>query len=212
MSSNYFDSTKNPKSNDSMDVIKHTPNHNDWGCYNLEDTMATFKDNLLVNRIIALLIGGLLVFAIMSLTVIKTGKKENTELSLALDESRYEAGRLLADAKAQLENKDYIASKATLEKLFINQPGSPEAVEGKALFTSINTAEAVAKARWEAALPQVKEDWSQAMAAELRAQSAKEVAEMEADLDKTIEKAWDKAKAEVRTTWEAQENITPVIS
>lgn len=81
--------------------------------------MATFKDNLLVNRIIALLIGGLLVFAIMSLTVVKTGNKENAQLSVALDEERYEAGRLLADAKIQFENKNYSASKATLEKLFI---------------------------------------------------------------------------------------------
>lgn len=167
--------------------------------------MATFKDNLLVNRIIALLIGGLLVFAIMSLTVVKTGKAENTQLALALDESRYEAGRLLADAKSQLGNKDYTASKASLETLFNNQPGSPEAVEGKILFTSINTAEAAATARWEAALPQVKEDWSQAMAADLRAQSAKATAEMEASLEKTIETAWNKAKAKVRTAWEAEE-------
>ena len=86
--------------------------------------MASYKDNLLVNRIIALLIGGLLVFAIMSLTVVKTGKTENTQLALALDESRYEARRLLADAKSQLENKDYTASKASCEALFINQLGS----------------------------------------------------------------------------------------
>lgn len=174
--------------------------------------MATFKDNLLVNRIIALLVGGLIVFAIMSLTVVQTGKKENAALSVALDTSRYEAGRLLADAQAQLESKDYTASKATLEELFVYQPGSAEAAEGKTLLTSIETAEAASAARWEAALPQVKEDWSQAMAADLRAQSIKERAEMEADLEKTIDQAWNKAKSDVRSTWEEQETKVSVTS
>ncbi len=36
--------------------------------------MANLKENLLVNRIIALLVGGLLVFGIMSVTVVQTGK------------------------------------------------------------------------------------------------------------------------------------------
>jgi len=189
-----------------MDLHQSThPIHYELGCYDLEDAMATFKDNLLVNRIIALLVGGLLVFVIMSLTVVQTGKKENTEMSIALDTSRYEAGRLLADAQAQMESKDYAESKATLEILFTNQPGSAEAEEGKALLTSIDTAEAVAAAKWEEALPQIKEDWSQAMAAELRAESDKERADMEADLEETIAQAWDKAKSDVRTTWEERE-------
>ncbi|MGB4406117.1 MAG: hypothetical protein WBI82_04570 [Sphaerochaeta sp.] len=167
--------------------------------------MATFKDNLLVNRIIALLVGGLLVFAIMSLTVVQTEKKANAALVIALDESRYDAQRLLSDAKAQMENKDYSESKASLEELFTNQPGSPEAVEGKALLASIETAEAASDARWEEALPQVKEDWSQAMATELRSESDKKRSDMEADLEETIAKAWEKAKSDVRTTWEESE-------
>ncbi|HHT80800.1 MAG TPA: hypothetical protein VJ869_03285 [Sphaerochaeta sp.] len=174
--------------------------------------MATFKDNLLVNRIIALLIGGLLVFAIMSLTVVKTGNKENAQLSVALDEERYEAGRLLADAKIQFENKNYSASKATLEKLFIYQPGSSEAAEGKTLLAGINKASEAASARWEAALPQVKDDWSQAMATKLRAQSEKERADMETNLEKTIDQAWNKAKDGVRKDWENQDNEPPTIS
>lgn len=174
--------------------------------------MANFKENLLVNRIVALLIGGVLVFAIMSLTVVQTGKKDNAKLTIALDESRYEAGRLLADAKVQLENKDYTASKASLEKLFDYQPGSAEALEGKALLTSINTAEKDAATRWEAALPQVKEDWEQAMATEMRAKLAKEREEMEADLEKTLDKAWNKAKSDVRTSWEEQETTISLTS
>ena len=167
--------------------------------------MATFKDNLLVNRIIALLVGGLIVFLIMTLAVVQPGKKDNAEMSKALDTSRYEAGRLLADAEAQLESKDFNASKESLEKLFLYQPGSPEAVEGKTLLTSVETAQAEATARWEAALPQIKEEWSQAMAAELRAKSDKERATLESNLDETITKAWDKAKAKIQSTWEESE-------
>lgn len=174
--------------------------------------MANFKENLLVNRIIALLVGGLIVFAIMSLTVVQTSNKENARLVIALDESRYGAERLLADAKVQLENNEYTESKATLEELFIYQPGSAEAAEGKTLLTSIITAEDEATARWEAALPQIKDEWSQDKAAELRAESVKERADMEADLEKTIDQAWNKAKSEVRTTWEEQENTTPATS
>ncbi len=164
--------------------------------------MATFKDNLLVNRIISLLVGGLLVFAIMSFTVVKTANDENTKIATALEDSLYEAGRLLDDAKAQLENRDYTESKETLEKLFEYQPGSPEALEGKTLLTSIDTAEAIAEARWVEALPQIKEDWAQAMAADLRAKSDEERADMEEGLEKTITQAWDKAESKVRIEWE----------
>ncbi len=181
------------------------PIHYVSGRYYLEVEMANFKENLLLNRIVALLIGGLLVFAIMSLTVVKTEKNARAQLAIELDESRYEAGRLLSDAKAQLASKDYTESKATLEELFMYQPGSAEAAEGKALLTSIETAEAASTARWEAALPQVKENWSEAMAADLRAQSVKERAEMEENLEKTIEQAWIKAKSDVRSDWEESE-------
>lgn len=164
--------------------------------------MVNFKENLLVNRIIALLVGGLLVFLIMTLTVVKTSKTENAQMVIALDASRYDAGRLLDEAKAQLENKDYSASRETLEELFVNQPGSAETIEGKTLLISVNTAEAEANARWEEALPQIKKDWSDAMAADLRAKSDKERAAMEADLEKTIDQAWNKAESKIRTTWE----------
>lgn len=174
--------------------------------------MASFKENLLVNRIIALLVGGLIVFGIMSLTVVQTGNKENAKLVIALDESLYEAGRLLADAKVQMENRDYDASKATLEELFIYQPGSPEAAEGKTLLASIESAEDAATARWEAALPQIKEEWSQDKAAQLRAELVKERADMEANLEKTLDQAWNKAKSEVRTAWEEQEVKTSIVS
>ena len=166
--------------------------------------MANLKENLLVNRIIALLVGGLLVFGIMSLTVVQTGKKQLTAMAVELDTSRYEAGRLLDDATAQLNNKDYDKSKESLEKLFTNQPGSPEAIEGKALLISVETAQSSAEARWNAALPRIKKEWSEAMAAELRAESDKKRADMEAGLEKTIAQAWDKAESNVRADWEKE--------
>lgn len=211
--SNFFDITKNLKSNYSMDLHQSThPIHYELGRYYSEVAMATFKDNLLVNRIIALLVGGLIVFAIMSLTVVQTGKKANAELAIALDTSRYEAGRLLSDAQAQSESKDYDASKESLEELFLYQPGSTEAEEGKLLLTSIETAEEDATAKWEIAKSQVKEDWSLAMAADLRAESDKERADMEADLEDTIDQAWNKAKSEVRDTWEETDMKTSATS
>ncbi len=166
--------------------------------------MANFKDNLLVNRIIALLVGGLLVFTIMTFTVVQSAKKENKAIAIALDESRYDAGRLLGDAKAQADNKDYVASIATLEELFTNQPGSPEAAEGKILLLSINSAKETAQVKWEAALPLIKEEWFKEMATEIRAKSEKERIEMEAGLEKTITQAWDKAKSKVRLDWEKE--------
>lgn len=188
------------------------PVHYELERYFLEVAMTSLKDNLLVNRIIAVLIGGLLVFAIMSLTVVKTEKNENAQLAIALDESRYEAGRLLSDAKAQLTNQNYTASKASLEELLVNQPGSTEAIEGKVLLASIKTAESDATAKWEAALPQVKEDWSKAMTELLRANSAKEQAKMEEGLEKTVNQAWDKEKSKIQATWEKEEMEAITIS
>ena len=61
-------------------------------------------------------------------------------------------------------------------------------------------------------MPQVKDDWSQAMATKLRAQSEKERADMENNLEKTIDQAWNKAKDGVRKDWENQDNEPPTIS
>ncbi len=125
-------------------------------------------------------------------------------MAVELDTSRYEAGRLLNDATAQLEDKNYEESKESLEKLFANQPGSPEAIEGKALLISVEEAQSSAESRWDAALPGIKKEWSEAMAAELRAESDEKRATMEAGLEKTIAQAWDKAESKVRADWEKE--------
>ncbi|MFO7781045.1 MAG: hypothetical protein R6W94_05400 [Spirochaetia bacterium] len=128
------------------------------------------KRTLIINRVLAFLVGGLLVFAVMSFTVVRTANTENDELSSALDTSRFEAGRLLEDAKAQLSSGDYDEAVATLTSLFANQPGSPEATEGKALLATVEDEAASADLRWEAALPALREQWSETMEAELRAE------------------------------------------
>ncbi len=164
--------------------------------------MTNLKENLLVNRIIALIVGGLLVFAIMSFTVVKTQEKENAQLVAALEVSEYEAGRLLSDAKAQVESKNYEEAKVILNKLFSKQPGSQEAVEGKALIISIDETQAIAQTMWEEALPEIKEQWYLDLAAELLAKSDKERADLETNLEKTIDQAWDKEKSKVQENWE----------
>ena len=50
------------------------------------------------------------------------------------------------------------------------------------------------------------------MATKLRAQSEKERADMETNLEKTIDQAWNKAKDGVRKDWENQDNEPPTIS
>jgi len=162
----------------------------------------TFK--LYAGRIGFFLAGGLLVFAVMSFTVVNTAHRQNEQLTKTLDTSRYEAGRLLADAKAQYENRDYIEAKESLTTLFSNQPGSQEAIEGKDLIAAVENAEKAANAKWEAAMPGIKQEWSATLAAEIRAKADAERAKLEAGMDDTINKEWEKAKDKIRDNWEME--------
>lgn len=65
------------------------------------------QKNITLNRIVSFLAGGLLIFTIMSFSVVNKLKTQNTELAKALDTSIYEAGRLLADAKALFTAGDF---------------------------------------------------------------------------------------------------------
>ena len=60
-----------------------------------------------VNRIMSFLIGGPLVYAVMSMAVVSNIKEENAQLAKELDDSKFEPGRLLADAKAQFANQEF---------------------------------------------------------------------------------------------------------
>lgn len=159
------------------------------------------KRTLIINRVVSFIAGGLLVFAVMSFTVVSSANAENEELSKALDTSRFEAGRLLDDAEAQLSSGEYEEAKASLTALFANQPGSPEATEGKALLARVEQEAAAADQRWEAALPSLREEWADAMALELRTKFDEDRAKFESELEATINEAWEKARTDVRAAW-----------
>ncbi len=159
------------------------------------------KRGLIVKNAVFFLLGGLLVFAIMSFTVVNNLKAENEDLASALDISRYEADRLLADAKAQLVSGDYDEAKSTLKTLFENQPGSEEAAEGRELLITIEDEEMDADKRWEAALPDIREEWFNSMAERLWAESDEDRAELEKNLNKIITEEWEDAKSKVREEW-----------
>ena len=70
------------------------------------------KLRIAVNRVVSFLIGGLLVYAVLSLTVVTKIKDQNAQLAKELDDSRYEAGRLLAAAKEHFSNRDFPVREA----------------------------------------------------------------------------------------------------
>ncbi len=160
--------------------------------------------SILVNRIVSFLIGGLLVFAVMSFTVVSSAKKANKQLTSTLDVSRFEAGRLLDDAKAQFASENYAEAGASLKSLFTNQPGSSEAEEGKKLLVQIEAAEKAANMKWDNALAEVLMKWFDNRAAELREEADKERAELEAGLTAQIEEEWEEEKEDVRAEWEME--------
>ncbi len=156
---------------------------------------------LIIKNVLFFIIGGLLVFAIMSFSVVNDLKAENAELTEALDISRYEADRLLEDAKAQFESGDYSEAKATLKTLFEKQPGSKEAAEGRELLLTVEDEEMAADKRWEAALPEIRKEWLNNMAERLLVESDEERAELEKNLNEIITEAWEDAKSKVREEW-----------
>ena len=160
------------------------------------------KAKLMVNRVLFLLVGALVMFAVMSFTVVTNLRSENTQLTEKLDTSQFEASRLLADAKAQLAAGDYTRAEASLQLLFDNQPGSPESVEGLALLTEVVNTEREADALWLAAMPAIQEQWTATLVAKLRADSDALRAKLEADMDAKILTEWAKAEGALRTTWE----------
>jgi hypothetical protein len=158
-----------------------------------------------VNRVMSFLLGGLLVYAVMSMTVVSNVKEENTQLAKELDASQYEPGRLLADAQAQFANRDFDKAKQTLTALFQKRPGSSETIEGKKLYDAAETAIAQNNADWEAAVAGIRERWATEMTAQLRAQSEKARVEMEEGLDNTLNREWEKMKDQVRREWARQQ-------
>jgi len=159
------------------------------------------KLRIAVNRVMSFVLGGLLVLVVMNMTVVSKVKGQNAQLAKELDDSRYEPGRLLADAKAQFANREFEKVKQTLTALIEKRPGSSETTEGKKLYDEAVTAIAKDNANWEAAVAGIRERWAREMTAQLRGQSEKVRLEMEKGLDDTLSKEWEKMKDQVRQEW-----------
>jgi hypothetical protein len=165
-----------------------------------------------VNRVFAFLFGGFLLFLIMNFGLVSHFKSLNEELKKELDECKYEANRLLNDAKAYFENKDYDKAKETLNTLFEKHPGSNETAEGKKVYIELeDTVKKEQKEqeeldkKWEAAVGGVREEWAKKMATQLREELVAEREKLEKDMDGILDREWEKMKAEIREEWEKKE-------
>jgi predicted Zn-dependent protease len=160
------------------------------------------RGKIWVNRLLAFVAGGLLVFAIMSLAVVTPVRNEKEALAKQLDEVQNGAARLLAEAKVLTENKSYDSALETLTTLFEKQPGSSEVVEGRKLYTEIEISVKAKEQKWEAAVGAIRAAWEKARAAELLAKAEQDKQLAETSLAETLTTEWEKAKDQIRQDWE----------
>jgi uncharacterized membrane-anchored protein YhcB (DUF1043 family) len=155
-----------------------------------------------VNRLLALVAGGLIVFAIMSLAIVTPVKREKEALAKQLDEVQNGAARLLAEAKVLAESKSYESALETLNALFEKQPGSSEMVEGRKLYTEIEIAVLAKEQKWEAAVGAIRMAWEKARAAELLAKAEQDKQLVKTGMAETLATEWEKAKDQIQQEWE----------
>ena len=157
------------------------------------------KAKIWINRIVSMVIAGGLMFLVMNYSVAEKLRKE-------LESTKYEATLLLNDAEAYFENEDYARAKETLNTLFEKRPGSNEAVEGKKLYTQMETAQKELDTKWEAAVGGIREEWAKTMVVQLREQlkekAVTEKEELERDMNDILDKEWEKVKDTIREEWE----------
>ena len=153
------------------------------------------KSKMWINRIVAMIIAGGLMFLVMNFTVAGKLRKE-------LDSIKHEPATLLNDARAYYENEDYDKAKETLNTLFKKRPGSNEAVEGKELYTQMETAQEELDAKWEAAVGGIREEWALAKAAQLREEHIKEGEQLEKNMGTLLDSEWENVKDTIRYEWE----------
>jgi hypothetical protein len=158
------------------------------------------KARIWVNRVLAFLLGALLIYAVMSLSIVKNVKEENEALKTEL----YDASRLLTNAKGFFENGNYSEAKKTLDTLFEKHPGATEMVEGKQLYDQIEAEKNALDKKWEAAAGAIREEWAIKMAAQLRAEFEKDREKLEKNMDDVLNTEWDKMKDKIREEWERQ--------
>jgi hypothetical protein len=157
--------------------------------------MQNEKAKLYLNRILSFLVGGALVFAVMSVAVVADSKRQVADLKQELDVALYEPGTLLNAAKADFSSKKYRESMVSLDSLFEKHPGSPEAIEGGTLYDSMSASEKKADDKWAAAVDGVKRKW-------VAAESLRLWAQAEQDMAVALNQGWEGAKDKARADWE----------
>ena len=153
------------------------------------------KTRIWVNRIASMVIAGGVMFLVMNYAVSDKLRKE-------LDASKYEATELLKDAQAYFENEDYGRAKDTLTTLFEKRPSSKEAVEGKKLYTQMETSQKELDGKWEAAVGGIREEWAIAMATKLREDFKAEGEKLEKNMEDLLDSEWEEMKDSIRQEFE----------
>lgn len=153
------------------------------------------KSQLTMNRIVAFLAGAVLVFLVMNFSVVSTAKAKVADIQQQFDAVRYDAARLLTEAKALAKDKDNKKAEETLATLFAQQPGSAEAAEGRILNETLLAADKRQNERWAIAEVGIRQKWAAEEGIKLRDQFNKGLAD-------NLSSEWDKVKDQMRMDWE----------
>jgi hypothetical protein len=161
-----------------------------------------------INRIVAFLFGGLLLYVILQVSVVNEIVKQNEKLTIQLDNIQYEPGRLLEESRIYLENNEYEKAKSMLDNLFENHPASEESIEGKELYAAIEMKQEEMDRRWDAVVTVIREEWEKTtsiqMEEELDEQYSKDKEQLQTNMEHTLDMEWDKIKGDIRKEWEEQ--------
>ncbi len=156
--------------------------------------MTQEKAHVRINRAVAAVLGGFVVFLIMNFGVVNAANARVADLQKQLEASTYGAGRILDEAKALIAAKQYQEAANSLASLIDRHPDSVEATEGRGLATELAKAQAKQDAAWAVAVVDIRSKWVAAEAKRLRAQSERE-------LQATIDQNWERAVDGIRAEW-----------
>lgn len=149
----------------------------------------------MINRVVNAFVGGAVVFIAMSLLVVTPLKTRVAELKVELDTSANGASRLLDEAKAQMEGKNYSQATQILTALDQSHPTSAEAEVGRALAIQVSAAQIKDDAEWTKAAIKMRGAWVVAETARLRS-------DLEKDILVKVEQNWTDAQDRLRDEWE----------
>jgi flagellar biosynthesis/type III secretory pathway M-ring protein FliF/YscJ len=152
-------------------------------------------------RIVAFLVGGLLVFGVLSIAVMSPLKSRNAALTKQIDQDQNGAVRLLEEANTLVKIGSYEKAKKSLDTLFEMHPASSEASDGANLYKSIEDTLREDEVKWAAAVDSVRATWEESIAGSMRDQFEKDRLLMEANMTDTLAKEWEDSKDKVREEW-----------